>query len=261
MNFSSISTKVVATSLLLVSTTGLAFAKHHAAPAPMSYKGEANLKGEAPCPIPPTLKSGFYIGAQAGYDSYRIRHSFSYSVPGVFGVNGNPAISATGWMGGLFLGYGQYLSDLFYLGGEIFGNLSGAESNYSFTHTIVGTPGTSSTFNGKAEANGSWGLALVPGLKLNDTSLGYIKLGWTWVNTKASGTFTTNVPGVSNFSGSKTNTTNGFDLGVGIETLVYDAWSVRTEYNHTWLNSYNTAFTSINPSDNQFTVGVLYHFG
>lgn len=253
MNFSSFTLKALTAALILASTSGLALAK--------SYKGE-NYKGEAmPCPVPLTLKDGFYIGAQAGYDAYRVRESTGATVVGPAGtasLNGNPSVAATGWVGGLFLGYGQYLTDLFYLGGEIYGNYSGAEESHNNSVSVTPTAAVagSAAVNTKIEARGSGGINLIPGIKLNDTSLGYVKLGWNWTSLKATQTLSGTVGG----SDSQTHTSNGFGFGVGIETLVWDNWSVRTEYDHVYLNSFSTNYTSFDPSDNQFTVGILYHF-
>jgi opacity protein-like surface antigen len=238
MSFLSVSAKVLTASLVLASVTSLAFAK--------GYKGE-NYKGEAvaPCPPPAMLKDGWYLGAQVGYDSYRVRNSFA--VPGVFATSGAAAVN--GWLGGLYLGYGQYMTNMFYLGGEVFGNVSGAQQSQNVSFGV-------STATTKATVNGNYGLALVPGLRLNDTSLGYIKLGWNWANIKQQASSA----GAVVTSTSKTNTSNGFDLGLGIETLIVDNWSVRSEFNHTWFSSFSNGGVTTNASDNQYTVGVSYHF-
>jgi opacity protein-like surface antigen len=242
MNLSSFSMKVLAASLVLVSTTGLAFAKN--------YKGEANYKGESmavPCPAPRVLMNGWYLGGQAGYDSFRIRES---STVGVLATS--TAIAANGWMGGLFLGYGAYLNEWFYLAGELNGNYSGAQQTTSFVDGAT-------SLNLKTQARGSWALSVLPGYRLNDTSLGYVRLGWNWTNFKNTATFT----GVGSASANKT--LNGFVFGVGIETLIVDNWSVRTEVDHFYYSSNNGSGSglsaSFSPSDTQGTLGVIYHFG
>src|SRR3990167_1917753 len=198
-----------------------------------------------PCPPPKMLKDGFYVGGQVGYDSYRVREGITLASPGT--LTGNPVINATGWVGGLFVGYGQYFNDIYYLGGEVFGNYSGADQSYSLTDT--------GTYNSKVEARGGYGISVLPGVKLNDASFGYVRLCYNWSNLKT--TESTDIP----TSGNKSNTSGGFNYGVGIETLVYENWSVRGEYTHTGYNSFTSALnTSINPSDNQFMLGVLYHF-
>jgi opacity protein-like surface antigen len=243
MRLSSKTAKVLATSLLLASTTGVAFAKN--------YKGETHYKDEAPCPPPAMLKTGWYLGAQVGYDSYRVRDSING--PGATDLSTSGVFNGTGWVGGLFLGYGQMLSDMFYLGGEIFGDISGVDD----TVLSVSDPDEPLSASSKFEVNGSYGLALLPGIKLNDAPLGYIRLGWNWAKLNAKGTVTDDGVTVSN---SKTNTSNGFNLGLGMETLLVDNWSVRTEYSHTWYNSFSSGAGTVNPSDNQYMLGVVYHF-
>ena len=108
-----------------------------------SYKGE-NYKGEAvaPCPTPLMIKDGFYLGAQLGYDSYRIRNSVSANTVApdpAESFNTNPALNATGWVGGIFGGYGQYFNEMYYLAGELFVNGSGASSTTTTNHTFTGT--------------------------------------------------------------------------------------------------------------------------
>jgi outer membrane autotransporter protein len=211
------------------------------------YK-DAGFK-DAPCPTPPSLMDGFYVGAQAGYDAYRVRSSVSDASGSFSDVN-----SLTGWVGGLFAGYGQYFSNNFYLGGELLGNYNGSDQTIT-----SGTDNDGDTFSRKLEVKETWGLALLPGMKLNDTTLGYFRLGYDWTkfdfNTSATDGAT-----ATTVSGSNNSREGGWDFGLGLETLVYQNWSVRTEYNHVWYGSFNAGGASIDPSDNQFMLGVLYHF-
>ncbi len=229
----------LATSSLLLSTTA-SFAEN--------YKGD--YKGEAPftCPVEKGLKDGFYVGAQVGYDSYRVRQNTTYTAPDV-GTSTTP-LNATGFVGGAFLGYGQYFSNNFYLAGEGFINGSGA----SVTRSGGQAGATTSNSYSKFQVNGSAGLSVLPGMKLNNSTLGYLRLGYNWARMKA--TTTTN-----NQSASKSNTSGGFNYGLGMETLVSDAWSIRGEYSHTNYNSFSTSIGSnFSPSDNQYMLGLIYHF-
>lgn len=227
--------KALTAALVLASTTGMVFAK--------GYKGD--YKGEA-CPPPQMLKTGWYLGGQVGYDSYRFRNSSTTAV-----ADASAVFNATGWVGGLMLGYGQMMNDWFYLGGEIFGNWSGA----SETNTVVTADGSASFKN---EANSNYGLGLLPGIKMTDSTLTYVRLGWNWANLKS-------VLTAPAGSSSNSNTSNGFVFGVGMETLIVDNWSLRGEFDHTWYNNYNTSNAagslSVHPSDNQYMLGLLYHFG
>jgi len=230
-----------------------------------SYKGE-NYKGEAmpPCPTPLTIKDGFYLGAQLGYDSYRTRNSMSASTADET-FNTNPALAATGWVGGLFGGYGQYFNEMYYLAGELFLNTSGASTSTTSSHTDIGV-GTDSLYT-KTSVNGSWGVSLLPGIKLNDASLLYIRLGYEQARIKGQGSVAFNSVNLASFS--KNSWRGGFNYGVGLESTFYPSWSVRTEFNHTNYGSFSnnvtvagagTASANYSPSDNQFMVGLNYHF-
>ncbi|HSW69406.1 MAG TPA: outer membrane beta-barrel protein [Gammaproteobacteria bacterium] len=232
-----------------------------------SYKGE-NYKGEAmpPCPTPLTLKDGFYLGAQLGYDSYRVRNNANAS--SILGVDetvsANPALNATGWVGGLFGGYGQYFNEMYYLAGELFVDTSGASTSYNVNHTNAF--GVDRIYS-KVSVGTSWGVSLLPGLKLNDATLLYIRLGYDQARIKGQGNAMFNSVALGSWS--KTSWRGGFNYGLGLESTFYPSWSVRTEYSHTNYGSFSnsvsvagfgTASSKYSPSDNQFMVGLSYHF-
>jgi opacity protein-like surface antigen len=226
------------------------------------YKGD--YKGEA-CPPPQMLKTGWYLGAQAGYDSYRVRENIDGVIDGV-GFASNPVINGTGWVGGLMLGYGMMMNDWFYLGGEVFGNFSGVDQNMSSVLSTADGDNIQTSF----QVNGSWGIGLLPGIKMTDSTLTYVRLGWNWANLKQTGSAFDADAVPTTFTGNKTNTSNGFVFGVGMETLIVDNWSLRGEFDHTWYSNYNAVAAgpvggpninvSTNPSDNQYMLAVLYHF-
>lgn len=223
-----------------------------------SYKGE-NYKGEAmqPCPTPLMIKDGFYLGAQLGYDSYRVRHNVN-----IVGVDNaiatNPAMSVTGWVGGIFGGYGQYINEMYYLGGEIFVNTSAASSTTNTTYTDIADALTVSS-SSKVEVGTSYGISLLPGVRLNDASLLYVRLGYNEANIKGK-TFVNVNNGLATASSSKSSWRGGFNYGLGLESAFYQNWSVRTEFTHTNYSSFNDGVARLSPSDNQFMVGVNYHF-
>lgn len=273
---SAIFVAVSAASLLMVSTAGIAAHKNHHKVAKVeseqNFKGEANFKAEVPPPCPPLmiLHDGFYVGIGVGYDAYRAHHSGSSSVTDlavtpntVLTTSGSGDLSATGWMGGIFAGYGRYF-DWAYLGLELNANTSDAKSTLSYSDS----DGESGYLRLKART--SYGVALLPGIKLNDSTLMYVRLGYLRNNFKANGSFT-NSDGT--FSGSSSNWTNGFQYGVGLETYVAEMVSVRGEYDHTSINSRSNNFgstvvgdyafsssSSIKPSNNEFMLSLIYHF-
>jgi opacity protein-like surface antigen len=288
---SAIFVAVTAASLLMVSTAGIAAHKSHktAVAQQENFKGEANFKAEVPPPCPPVLMlhDGFYIGVGVGYDSYRVHTSTNTSVEDIT-VPGAPVLlassaassndSATGWMGGIFAGYGRYF-DWFYIAAELNANTSNADSTSSFTATDF-TDGDTASGYVRLKARGSYGIALLPGIKLNDSSLLYVRLAYLRTNFKANANFTdVDGAGVTNLSlaGSSNEWRNGFNYGVGIETAIAEDVSIRGEFDHTSFNSKsaNGSFTGtsipgpiitanlndkFNVSNNEFMLSLLYHF-
>jgi outer membrane immunogenic protein len=273
---------VSAASLLMVSTAGMAAHSHKAtkvAAQQENYKGE-NFKAEVPPPCPPImmLHDGFYIGAGLGYDSYRIHQSTDLTayeldvLPATveFTSASSANTSATGWMGGIFAGYGRYF-DTFYIAAEINANTSNADSTFSYNNSL----GVSA--NTKVKARTSYGIAILPGIKLNDSSLLYVRLGYLRTNFKASASFSSldfDESTVNSLSVSDSAWRNGFNYGVGIETYVAEDISIRGEYTHTSFNSKTisgqftntTTLDSVVVSDkfdvsnNEFMLSLLYHF-
>jgi outer membrane immunogenic protein len=254
IKLSKISLAVVATTLLLGSTSVL---------AAHSYKGEGNYKGEAmaapaaPCVQPLMLKDGFYVGAQAGYDTYSVGQSRNVTV-GTTNANGNPDLSANGFVGGLFGGYGMYWNNFYYLAGELFVNDSGASETVNTSRTNTAPVYATTTYS-KVNARWSWGVSVLPGLKVNDSTLAFVRLGYSSVNFNGKDTFTVN--GVSS-SGTGSSRQGAFQYGLGLETAVYQNISVRGEYSHANYTSFTnrTTNTKYSPSNNQFMVGLGYHF-
>jgi outer membrane immunogenic protein len=247
---STITLAVLATTLLLGSTSVLA------ANYKGDYKGEA-MPAPAPCPQPLTLHDGFYLGGQVGYDSYRTRIT-----NGIDGTSFNPVMNATGFAGGLFGGYGMYWNNYYYLGAEVFVNGSAASQNQTFTVTpLPGLIAGDISDSNKFSVGASWGISLLPGLKVNDSTLAYIRLGWETARLTGRTTVADTFIGDFNASASNTRWQNGFQYGLGLETAVYPNVSVRSEYSHVGYGSFtDPAGTSYSVSDNQWLVGVIYHF-
>ncbi len=245
MKLSAIS-KVVISSLLVATSVGVANADKHRA----NYKDQAVFKDQAPCATLPMLRDGFYLGAQAGYDAYRVRQSMSGASFNATNIN-----NITGWVGGLFVGYGQFINN-FYLGGEVLGNYNGSNPNVFTTGDNDGD-----SFTQKMQVKGTWGVSILPGVKIADNVLGFLRLGYDW--TKFNSKFTAVDAGGPSTSGSTNKTIGGWDAGLGLETVLVDNWSLRTEYNHIWYNSTSIVggpfSDNANISDNQFMLGVVYH--
>lgn len=249
MRFTSASFKFTASVLLLASTTGLAIGHSHHCKRPVDYKCEA----PCPPPCPQNLMDGFYVGVGAGYDV--ITSDANFNEVGRIAITGNPRLAAYGWDAGGFLGYGKYF-DVFYLGAEVFGNYTSASSSF----TISGPLGS---VHGNVRSNGDWGVALIPGIALNCSTLGYVRLGWDWANTRGNGRVVVNTEPPTVFSGNRSSTRNGFLFGVGLETLISCNWSLRGEFNYINFNNNDSSSrvgSRIRPSDNRYSLGIVYHF-
>jgi outer membrane immunogenic protein len=225
------------------------------------YKGE-NYKGEAmaPCPQPLTLNGGFYIGADVGYDMYQAQHEVT-ATTATSVYSADPSLSASGWAGGLFAGYGMYFNEAWYLGAEVFGAWSGASTDHN--SSIITAGATEFSNSAKYSSDGNVGIDVIPGMKLNPATLAYVRLGYNWADLQGQDNVT--IDGVAQPGTSDSNWEGGFHWGVGLESAFYENWSVRAEYTYTSfsnLNNDTAAYSSTfkDPSDNQFMVGLLYHF-
>lgn len=258
MRYKSLSFKLTQLSLsvILATTSGLALAhgKHRHDVDYKDYKCEC----EAPCPPPcppcpcPMLHDGFYVGGAVGYDIVTSHGDFDETAR--IAVSGSHHLAATGWDAGLFAGYGMYF-DCFYLGGEGYAYWSNSSHDFNIT-TPLGS------LSSNIRHNWNYGLAILPGFRLNNATTAYVRLGWDWANVKHDGTVTTVTPPAT-FSGNHTNTRNGFIYGVGMETLIACNWSLRADYTYVNYNNDNDGDrigSRIHPSDNRFAVGIVYHF-
>lgn len=223
------------------------------------HKGE-NYKGEAmPCPQL-TLLDGLYVGAAAGYDSYRVKDEvigdgFFVSDDGDFSTRLDPRVNVTGAVGGGFIGLGHYFNN-FYLAVELFGNASAAVADYELSSIVEGV---GHHYKTRIEVKSSYGVGLLEGYKLNNAVLLYVRLGYNWTDMVVNEDFIDG--GVEVIDVSESNSSHGFNYGVGTEVAFYPNWSVRAEYSHTDYTAFDTTIaTDITPSSNQFMMGLIYHF-
>ncbi len=254
---SAIFVAVSAASFILASTTSFAMhhGKMHKEVEHENYKAE-NYKAEVPPPCPPVrvLLDGFYVGAGVSYDSYRFNNSFN-AVDAVDGdsLSFSNNTSVRGWDGDINVGYGRYW-DTFYLAGEVHGVISGADGSSNIS---VVEDGERASANSNVKARGSWAVSILPGMKLNDSTLAYIRLGYIQTDFKASGSVT--VDGAT-ASASNSKWKGGFIGGVGMETWIADNVSLRGEYQYSAYSNFSNTFGKVKPSNSSFTLGLGYHF-
>jgi opacity protein-like surface antigen len=192
---------------------------------------------------------GWYLGGQIGYDTFRTANIID--TPATSPLVSHPRLGANGWSGGILLGYGSMFNSWLYFGGEIFADTS----NFSQSLGVTTPPGT--TYTNIFTSQSMIGLGFLPGIKMTDSTLTFAKLGWNRAVIKVDETSTGAI------SATRSNDSNGLVLGFGIETLITDHWSLRTEFDHISLNYFYTPVpysTKIDPADNQFMFGLVYHF-
>jgi opacity protein-like surface antigen len=239
-----------AASLILVSSAS--FAGHDVA----NYKGEA-----PPCPNK-VLLGGGYVGIGVSYDRYKFRNTFSATEDDGDTFYFTNPLAASGWDGNLNIGYGWYWCQ-YYLGVELAGVITDASST---TRVTAIDEFGSDSISFRTRARGSWHISVLPGVKLTDSTLLYIRLGYIDTQFRGRVRFTDDDGDV--FTRSRTRWKNGFIGGVGLETYLIDNVSLRGEYQYTWYSNFSnnltvddTTFSArTKPSNSSFTLGLAYHF-
>jgi opacity protein-like surface antigen len=224
----------------------------------------ANYKFEAlscnNCRNEPELHDGFYLGLAGGYEAYNMQQSNALTDPGVVALTYNPSNYASGFVGGIYGGYGRNVGTMFYLGGEAYVNDTSASNSNTFVATVPAAGAI--VLTAKQYANMTYGLFILPGIKLSPVSLFYLRLGYSYVEVTQKFTGA----GVS-VSGS--NSANGFAYGLGLETLIVDNWSLRGDFTHVnygYVENHKVtalgviADAKLTPTDNQFLLAISYHF-
>lgn len=219
-------------------------------PKSVIYKGEFT-KPLVPCCTPLHLLDGFYVGVGLGYDGYGFRQTLTATDDDLTPIALNPRLSAKGWVNGeIYGGYGLYF-DKYYLAGEVLLNSSRADLSYALTSGAA-------SYNTNVSFRESMGASLLPGIRLNRSTLGYARIGYmrTYMRVKEQGT----AP-LSTVSMVTTQWGNGLQFGMGLETAVWPYWQLRMEYTYITYRSFRTDLgTRFSPSNSQFLASVNYHF-
>jgi opacity protein-like surface antigen len=125
-------------------------------------------------------------------------------------------------------GYAGVL-DFYYLGAEVFFT--------PFTHTM------SNTHNEDADSlriSQDYGLSFIPGILISEGVVSYLRLGVIRSKFRAPST-----------------TKTGAQFGVGLQTSLTSAWSLRGEYIYV---AYSDASDIDSPKSDEFGIGLIYRF-
>lgn len=188
---------------------------------------------------------GFYAGLEGGYDGYEVKVD-DIDISDVAGFPATASfdgLSGNGAVGGVFAGY--------HLGGrttfvaiEGFAQFSGASVGVSATDGV-------DTVGLKVEAKESFGAAARLGMKVNQATGVYARIGW--LTTKFEGTLD---DGVDIYSDSTNE--DAIQYGVGLETMVSDQVSLRSEYLRASYGDQGVDGLSID--NNSFKAGLAVRF-
>lgn len=157
-----------------------------------------------------------YVGAGIGITSNTSNQTLPSSAGYYRGVPFN-----------VFVGYGGILSETFYIGGELDSTLWNATINES----------------GHMKSTYGIGLSILPGVMLNETTLGFVRLGV--VKTK-----------FSELNSWKT----GAEFGAGMQTNVTQNIDVRGEYDYYAYKAATFNGSSLAPRVDSFTIDLIYIF-
>lgn len=180
---------------------------------------------------------GAYVGLNIGHNSTDTKIAEDWT-PSSF------ELGASGVDYGLMGGYGQTIDNNIFLGAEVEGNLSSADSKI-----------TNGTDTLKLSKQHSYGVAVRAGYDMGQV-LPYVRVGYTRAKfeSKLSGTYT----------GKGSDTLGGIAVGAGLEAKVSDNMSLRGEFVHTaYSKSTDTDGTntiSAKPTENVARVGLAYRF-
>jgi opacity protein-like surface antigen len=250
----------------------------------------------------------FYAGLNGSYDEVYSHGAYSSTrstttvivntLPVVVadGYNGfGGLMNITGWNVGLLAGYGVNFTNRWYTGFELFGNYDDVDgrANWNQSDAVCSICGTTpgQNVNSRLEKEWDFGAAFLPGYQVSDNALLYARVGYVgaefentlrWIgNTNSS--LTTAQRTVLTNNRDRSKWLNGLQLGVGVDTLVYQNLSLRTEFNINNYGNYNsnalsastpvlvqgvpvaTTTTTISSRhrhniEDQFNVALIWHF-
>jgi outer membrane immunogenic protein len=231
---------------------------------------------------------GFYVGANIGGAWNSTCNSWT---PNNGNGISNPAIAAafynrdcpnnSTFIGGVLIGYNFQRDNLVWGFGLDYEKLSDKDTNRAFTYAGASPPPAGTyTFSGKLSPDGFAMLGPRIGYAMGDW-LPFFRVGSVFTSGSHNSTASfTDASGTSTFSAGKNFKANGYGLGGGVEYMLAESWSFRTEYNYIALGKGSTsqAFctgsaatcarflnTSLESLSNKFTasivrVGISYKF-
>jgi outer membrane immunogenic protein len=243
---------------LLLSTVALATLAGSAFAADLPSRKEAPVYVAPP---PAFSWTGFYVGADIGgaFASTSLTDT-------VLGLTSH-SLDTSGVMGGGYIGYNYQLNQNFVLGVE--GDFQGTSASANYGWNVAPPPinvAVLPSTNYSAKTSLDWLAAINGRVGVSyDRALFYAIGGAAWAGTSSSLTAVDST-GLFLWSGSKSDTLSGFDVGAGVEYAFTPNWVGRVEYRYYDFGNYNlipvgqvTPFR-LDTSVNSVRVGLAYLF-
>jgi len=188
---------------------------------------------------------GFYAGIEGGFDNYEVKVD-DIDLTDVIGFDATGSfdgLSGNGVMGGVFAGY-HVTMDTTFIAVEGFAQLSDASVGISATDGV-------DEIDANIKAKESFGAAARFGVKVNNATGIYARVGWLSTNFKA-----TIDDGVDAYSDSESE--DAIQYGVGLETMIAESVSLRAEYLRASYGDQGVDGLSID--NNNFKAGLAFRF-
>lgn len=203
----------------------------------------------------------FYLGANASRDeaisdtqyfSERFTLTTAALVTNDLNLREDGRMKIAGGNAGLFAGYGFNFSNRWYTGFELSGNYDQVQGLYSVSAPANFLTGVPEGFfiSERLEKNWDFGAAFMPGYQVSDQALLYARVGYVGaefeIEKHAIGN--TGIPAdqTARLNFTQNRWVSGLQLGVGVDTLLSERLSLRTEFN---VNNFGTRQVSTLLSD------------
>lgn len=191
-----------------------------------------------------------------------------------------------------YIGYGWWMQDRFYLGGEFFGSVTANDGNrYVDIESRIPLPFVTAV--NKQITSSRWsvlynlGVSFVPGIKVNKTTELYARVGYEGAKFKlAEASSVSPISFITPFANTipthrYSKIKSGVQLGLGLEEMLTEHLSIRAEYDWNQYSTIHTTATggflqtgnfgqlatavetntiSVKPTIHQFIVSFGYHF-
>ena len=177
------------------------------------------------------MTSGAYIGASASLQSFLPQTTIVDIDTGKTNTLSFEQ-GDTGFAGALAIGYNQFFDNNFSLGINLDGQISNASVNINASDTDAG--GTS-TYAIKGKYKNSFGASIRPGYLFNTSANGFIVLGYRRAEIDFSVAESGSDSPLTSFS--KSQSSNGFEYGIGTEISLDSKVSLRLEVTQTQYDS------------------------